>query len=330
MDGKIVADFITAGMLRISGASTQTSDKASGKNKTLFLKVYSGNNEIGHWGSDGIWVGTGSIDLGKKTSQTINGKTGNFGVFHVDDDGFLSLKKGSIQLGTADSNNRFPFFVNDLGQFQFTTWSDANKTKMTARWTSAGIWMEYGEIKLGTPSGTSPNIRYPFFVNESGILQATGADISGTISASAGYIGLWKIHDGLMDITNGASAILSKNKIGCGRAGYGISILRGDTAGCSHSTNTSQLDGDSYINFGGDSNWTTDRAYGYIQISNSGQPNECRGGLRIFGNGHIVKYDDNGNKSDERWISEIPEELDWIVRNINAMKQAMRDHGWSI
>lgn len=69
MDGKIVADFITAGMISLTGATTQSSSKETPAGK-LFLKVSDANgNKIGHWGSNGIWINKGSVQLGTKATS---------------------------------------------------------------------------------------------------------------------------------------------------------------------------------------------------------------------------------------------------------------------
>lgn len=216
MDGKIVADFITAGCISLTGASTQSSSKASPAAKS-FIKVFNASGtKIGHWGSDGIWIGNGSINLG--------------------------------------------------------TYSSA----------AAG----YGTYK--TASGTSVIARYPAIINNDGSSFFYNVTAVGNITATAGYIGDWRIYNGVMDITNGASAILAKNRIGCGHAGYGLVIMRGDTR------SNSEIKGDPS---------STDLRFGFIQISNSGDPNDCRGGIRIFGNGHVVQYDDDGDPTGrEGWL----------------------------
>ena len=294
MDGKIVADFITTGCISLTGASTQSSSKASPAAKS-FLKVFNTNGtKIGHWGSDGIWIGS-----------------------------------GSIQIGTKDSSGRYPFYVDTNGNLELTSWTDNNKTTVRNRWTSSSIYISAGTITLGTPNdanGTGCSISSTgqliaknanikgnitvtggsisiitdnakkFEVSSAGVLTAMGATISGNITATTGYVGYWKIADGIMtNTTDGSSAILSYNKIGAGKAGYGVVILRGSTRD------------DGNINSGGDSDYSTDKRYGFIQISNTGDPDECRGGIRIYGNGHIVWFDDHGNAYDDRYLRNIDE-----------------------
>ena len=75
---------------------------------------------------------------------------------------------------------------------------------------------------------------------------------------------------------------ISPTVIGCGSAGYGIVNIVG---GGSDSTSK-----------------------GYLQLSNSGDPYDCRGGIRIFGSGKISTYDTIGvtNPNNDRYISNIP------------------------
>lgn len=76
-------------------------------------------------------------------------------------------------------------------------------------------------------------------------------------------------------------AILSRYKMGCGSAGYGIVNLVGGP--------------------GRDDN------YGYIQISNSGNPTVCLDGIRIYGNGRVVRYDGSGGVLWAKSLFNIPD-----------------------
>ena len=75
-------------------------------------------------------------------------------------------------------------------------------------------------------------------------------------------------------------AIMSEDVIGCGKAGSGIVNMVGDRTGTAR--------------------------YGYIQISNSGDPDECIDGIRIYGNGTIRHYDSDGDEDWSRSLSMIP------------------------
>ena len=118
-----------------------------------------------------------------------------------------------------------------------------------------------------------------FYVDSNGNMKATSADITGKITSSNGKIGGFNIGTDNLSI---GDATLRRDRIGCGSAGYGI------------------------INIVG--NKSSDNArFGYIQLSNSGNPDTCLAGIRIYGNGLVRKYGGDGNVSWERWLSNIPE-----------------------
>ena len=109
-----------------------------------------------------------------------------------------------------------------------------------------------------------------------------GGTVEGAyLKGSTGSIGGFDIYEDHLKI---GDATLQRNKIGCGTAGNGIVNLVG--------------------------NRTSDNAkYGFIQISNSGNPDkdEVLAGIRIYGNGLVRKYGGNGKVEWERWLSNIPE-----------------------
>ena len=114
----------------------------------------------------------------------------------------------------------------------------------------------------------SINLNNKFSVNSNGYMTST-----------SGKIGGFEIDTDNLSI---GDATLRRDRIGCGSAGYGI------------------------INIVG--NRSSDNArFGYIQLSNSGNSNECLAGIRIYGNGLVRKYGGDGSVSWERWLSNIPE-----------------------
>ena len=116
----------------------------------------------------------------------------------------------------------------------------------------------------------SINLNNKFSVNNDGYMTST-----------SGKIGGFEIDTDNLSI---GDATLQRNKIGCGTAGNGIVNLVG--------------------------NRSSDNAkYGFIQISNSGNPDkdEVLAGIRIYGNGLVRKYGGDGSVSWERWLSNIPE-----------------------
>lgn len=101
-----------------------------------------------------------------------------------------------------------------------------------------------------------------------GQVTMQNGDFTGKVTSESGSIGGFTI--GSTQLTRG-DALMSQDVIGCGKAGLGIVNMVGNNSG-EHSR------------------------YGYIQISNSGDPNDCRSGIRIYGNGYIRKYDGSGSE----------------------------------
>ena len=114
----------------------------------------------------------------------------------------------------------------------------------------------------------SINLNDKFSVNNNGYMTST-----------SGKIGGFEIETDNLSI---GDATLQRDRIGCGSAGYGI------------------------VNIVGNRNSDNAR-FGYIQLSNSGNSNECLAGSRIYGNGLVRKYGGDGSVSWERWLSNIPE-----------------------
>ena len=146
---------------------------------------------------------------------------------------------------------------------------------------STNIHSKNGPAKIG---GQNKNGTY---VGVDGILNSDGASTpkyvkitGGKLTANAGKIGDFELKNGELSV---GDALLSKEKIGCGKAGKGI------------------------VNIVGGQGTSGDEQYGYIQISNSGDPTECLDGIRIYGNGHVVRYNGSGNQSWDRYLSNIPQ-----------------------
>ena len=114
----------------------------------------------------------------------------------------------------------------------------------------------------------SINLNNKFSVNSNGYMTST-----------SGKIGGFKIET---DNLSTGDATLRKDRIGCGSAGYGIVNIVGDRS-------------------------SDNARFGYIQLSNSGNPDTCLDGIRIYGNGLVRKYGGDGNVEWERWLVNIPE-----------------------
>lgn len=125
-----------------------------------------------------------------------------------------------------------------------------------------------GSIRIGG-SEDDPQ----FFVDSDGkcTCKYLKADVGGSIG------GFTISADGLQ---RGDNSWYGEYRAGCGRAGNGIINLVGGTE---------------------------DDSYGYIQISVTGDPYDCRNGIRIYYDGSVHYYDSNGT---ERWskdFSDIPD-----------------------
>ena len=114
----------------------------------------------------------------------------------------------------------------------------------------------------------SINLNNKFSVNSNGYMTST-----------SGKIGGFEIETDNLSIDD---ATLRRDRIGCGSAGYGIVNIVGDRS-------------------------SDNARFGYIQLSNSGNPDTCLAGIRIYGNGLVRKYGGDGNVEWERWLSNIPE-----------------------
>ena len=114
----------------------------------------------------------------------------------------------------------------------------------------------------------SINLNNKFSVNNDGYMTST-----------SGKIGGFEIETDNLSI---GDATLRRDRIGCGSAGYGIVNIVGDRS-------------------------SDNARFGYIQLSNSGNPDTCLAGIRIYGNGLVRKYGGDGSVSWERWLSNIPE-----------------------
>ena len=114
----------------------------------------------------------------------------------------------------------------------------------------------------------SINLNNKFSVNSNGYMTST-----------SGKIGGFEIETDNLSI---GDATLRRDRMGCGSAGYGIVNIVGDRS-------------------------SDNARFGYIQLSNSGNPDTCLDGIRIYGNGLVRKYGGDGNVEWERWLSNIPE-----------------------
>lgn len=251
MDGQIVADYITTGLMsadRMRGGTLALGGSANGAYKNGTLYIYdSDNNLIGKWTRDGIDIDKGDLNLGS-------------GNFHVTNAGEMTAKSGYIGNGSSGWNIGTKSIYNGCGGVD----TDA-----------AGTYV--GTDGYRNQSGTGNDKKYTQIKN--GKITSNDADIKGKIEATSGSIGGFTIEEEDLKV---GDAIVSRYLIGCGKAGKGIVNMVGNKSG-------------------------SDSAYGYIQISNSGNPDKCLDGIRIYGNGIIERYDGDGDRTYRKDIANIPD-----------------------
>ena len=105
MDGKIVADFITAGAIRLTGSIDRTSSTKDPASST-FLMVYDvRGNEIGSWSSAGIRIAKGSITItdGSDVSYFSVSEKGYLTARGATISGNVTIESGSISIVSGDT-----------------------------------------------------------------------------------------------------------------------------------------------------------------------------------------------------------------------------------
>lgn len=131
---------------------------------------------------------------------------------------------------------------------------------------------------LGSITGGSLNINNRFKVDTSGNMTcSSNASVTGKIYSSEGSIGGFAIKS---DSIGTGDAIFKKDRFGCGTAGLGMINLVGQNQ----------------------------ERNGYIQLSTSGTWADCRNGIRIYGDGRVVRYGEQGEVLWDRWLFNIPTE----------------------
>lgn len=108
-----------------------------------------------------------------------------------------------------------------------------------------------------------------FIVNTNGVVTCEN------INANGGTIAGFKITNGKIGTESG-NAAFAEYHIGCGLAGRGIVNMVGANGNA------------------------------YIQISNSGDPNTCLDGIRIYQGGKVVKYNGSGAQQWDLYLSNLP------------------------
>ena len=217
MKGEIIGDFITAGAITLAGSSENTPSTKTNPAENAFMRVYNGNALIGRWGKDGIWIGDGSIEIGKTNYGTSANPVYQI-TFKVDKNGNLTARRGYIGNGAngwtiqdqsiyngcsgVDTDAAGTYVGTDGIRNQLNTGNNKKYTQIkNGKLTTNDVKIEGGELQIGLIDyGSSANPRYrPAFI----------VDSSGNLTARRGYIGDaangWTIQDGA--IYNGCSGV---------------------------------------------------------------------------------------------------------------------------
>lgn len=237
-DGAIVADMITSGALNANIITAGIlKDKAG---------IFSLN------------MTTGTLTMNNGTFKgALSGATGSF--------------SGSVKIGGkttySDANNGTYIGTEGLALGPNNTFKVSNAGAVSA--TSMSI--TGGSIKLTKQNMTDAN--NGLYLGSDGIALGKNSTFkvtnAGYLTAVSGKVGGAEIYSDRLQYTN--NSVFSKDTIGCGEAGYGSVILRGNTGL-------------------GDP--------GYVQIGTTGTSSEVNYGIRIYGNGMVRHYDGDG---DEDW-----------------------------
>lgn len=280
MDGAIVADYITSGKMSanyIKGGTLEVGGNGYAKDGVITVKNAQ-NKALVTLDKNGM-----TLDPTVKISYTNNlSDTPTI----PKDIGDLSDNNSKLWNTTIASNW---IQTNDIYSKRLVAGAIRNDADINKATFSVDT---SGNIKGATIKGsTFQNNEGTFKVESNGNIN--GATIKGSsfetnnkkfsvttdgyMKAESGQIANFNI--GTDRLTVGDAAV-SQNVMGCGAAGYGLVNIVGNTQG--------------------------EGVYGYIQLSNSGNPSQCLGGIRIYGNGHIVKYNEYGQQDWDRWLSNIP------------------------
>lgn len=193
----------------------------------------------------------------------------------------IEITDGPIYDGDPDTENpnRDPF-PNSLHRWIWTVGGLGHIGRATFQDNWDGFNPETGEFDPTLNLALTMDGKIVADSITTGILKAYNGGKGFSIDTGTGEIVMQrgKVGDFTINVNSGEleynydhySAIFGKTAIGCGRAGYGIVNLVGNK------------DGDN-------------SKYGFIQLSNSGNPDECLSGIRIYGTGLVRHYNGSGS-----------------------------------
>ena len=206
----------------------------------------------------------------KNVLALLNGVEGGYVTFETDGSDHITEIRIANNMDFSQATNCWRWNMGGLAHMSRTVPTDQWQVNVAMDMTGqvSADFIKTGELNAN--NGV-------FELNMStGQVTMQNGDFSGKISSTSGQIGGFNINS--TSLTRGDS-LVSANIIGCGSAGKGIVNLVGDTGV-------------------GD--------FGYIQISNSGNPQTCWDGIRIYGDGHVVRYNGDGSVRWDKWLSNIP------------------------
>ena len=211
------------------------------------------------------------LEAAKKNAlEILNGTDGGYVTFETNSSDQITELRIANNLDYSQATKCWRWNLGGLAYLSRASASDP-WTIVTAATMDGGFVADF--ITTGTLIAN--NGVFELNMSTGQVTMANG-DFTGKISSTNGSIGGFTI--GSTTLSRG-DAIVSADKIGCGSAGYGVVNLVGATGA-------------------GD--------FGYIQISNSGNPTTALDGIRIYGNGKVVRYDGSGNQVWEKWLSNLP------------------------
>ena len=215
------------------------------------------------------------LDAARKNAlEILNGTEGGYVKFQTDSDDHIT--ELTIQNAELDANvtKRWRWNLGGLAYQERPTASDDWDLypPITAMTMDGGFIADF--ITAGTIT----------LQNDGALLKAYNT--SDTMICRINESGLYAISGEIGGFTIGSTSLtrgnaaISESVMGCGVAGLGIVNIVGNKS-------------------------SGNARYGYIQISNSGNPNDCRDGIRIYGNGVVERYDSGGSVTASGNLSSI-------------------------
>lgn len=212
------------------------------------------------------------LDAARKNAlEILNGTDGGYVTFETNSSDQITELRIANNLDYSQATKCWRWNLGGLAYLSRASASDP-WTVVTAATMDGGFVADF----ITTGSLIANNGVYELDMT-TGKVKMLDGEFTGKVESSSGTIGGFTISSSQL---KRGDALMSQDVIGCGKAGYGIVNLSGN-----HSSG--------------------DERYGYIQISNSGDPDDCRSGIRIYGNGVIEKYDGSGNVSMDGNLSSI-------------------------